>query len=70
MAPLWGVPGWEDDGVDCQLHVLPESDYRPLIELNVGAARELSAVDFLATEEDVASVREATIRQNQNDAGE
>jgi hypothetical protein len=39
------------------LHLVPEDDYRPVREQGAAGARELGIVGFLATEDDVATLR-------------
>jgi hypothetical protein len=59
------VPGWEEGSVNYLVHVVPEVDYKTLRELGVRGVTELSTLDFIATKEDVARVREATARQHE-----
>jgi hypothetical protein len=63
------LPGWEDNDIDYQVYVVPEEAYQPLYQMKVEGLAELGSFDFLATMEDVASVRAASSGRDVPDPG-
>lgn len=56
---LRGLPDWEQGDMNYLLYIVPPEEYKPLTELKIRGVKELDALEFHATEGQVAAARGA-----------